>query len=220
MIQHWTKIRPSDWPARYFSPAEVACRGTGTVLLTAESRAALAKLDHLREMCGHPLLLNSGYRSPEHNASIDGARRSYHMRGVAFDVRMDNVDPHRFEALAKKAGFSGIGIYANSGFIHIDIRADLGAAPWRSLVQGREFPLRASRFSAEPPRQTAARDVIETVAPAAATGAVVQEALREIAPHVAPDWQGYILSAAAAIGLSLALWRILSRARGRRGEGQ
>jgi zinc D-Ala-D-Ala carboxypeptidase len=147
--KHWQNVTSADgWPSIYFSPQEVACKGSGLVLLNGQVFAALRKLDKLRLAMGHPLILTSGYRSPAHNKAVGGAKASYHMRGVAFDVRMDNVDPHRFEAEARKAGFTGIGIYARSGFIHIDTRADLGAAPWRAVQQGAEFPPRAeTRFA-------------------------------------------------------------------------
>ena len=36
-------------------------------------------LDKLRQAFGHPIRVNSGYRSPNYNASIGGAKTSYHM---------------------------------------------------------------------------------------------------------------------------------------------
>lgn len=81
---------------------------------------ALDKLQALRTALGHPLLITSAYRSPEHNAKVGGAKNSLHLEGRAFDVRMDNHDPVAFEAAARKAGFSGFGYYAKQGFLHID----------------------------------------------------------------------------------------------------
>ena len=43
-------------------------------------------LDPLREAYGKPIRINSGYRSPELNALVGGAKRSYHLQGLAADL--------------------------------------------------------------------------------------------------------------------------------------
>lgn len=119
---HWR------WPN--FTPEEIACRGTGKLVIHA---AAMDKLQHLRTLVGKPLILNSAYRSPEHNKRVGGEANSYHMakrtyegEGVmAFDVSMANHEPYAFMALAKKAGFRGFGQYpltkdGRRNFVHID----------------------------------------------------------------------------------------------------
>jgi zinc D-Ala-D-Ala carboxypeptidase len=223
---HWTKIDRNDWPSIYFSPQEVACRRTGLVLLTPESREALKKLDDLRRAMGHPLFLNSAYRSPEHNRAVGGARRSYHMRGVAFDVNMTNVDPHRFEAEAARLGFSGIGIYVKSNFIHIDTRVDLGAARWRAVQQGAEFPRRAaSRFAPETrpaPVAASLRDVAPVIGVGGALEAAVAQAepvLREIAPALPGNLQGYAIAGAGLLALAVVAFRVVRAIRASRAEG-
>lgn len=67
----------------------------------------------------------SGYRSPKTNAMLRKkgggvAKRSYHMRGMALDVRLRGVDTAQLRkaALAMKAG--GVGYYPKSDFIHVD----------------------------------------------------------------------------------------------------
>lgn len=42
-------------------------------------------LDPLREIIGKPIRINSGYRSPELNRAVGGARRSQHLKGEAAD---------------------------------------------------------------------------------------------------------------------------------------
>jgi hypothetical protein len=175
------------------------------LLIDPDSTEALRKLDRLREDLGAPMILNSAYRSPSHNKAVGGAKNSLHMRGIAFDVRMDNHDPAAFESAARAAGFTGFGYYPNQGFMHID------TGPAR--VWGTPFPPRVNRFAPEPPRPRAANDVKESVPVAVAVGGAAEVALRELAPNVAPDWQGYLIGAAALIGLGLALWRIIARAR-------
>ena len=76
--------------------------------------------------CHNAFHVISGYRSPVTNASLRNkssgvARRSYHMQGKAIDIRLpgcDLADLHR-AALGLKAG--GVGSYAASDFIHVDV---------------------------------------------------------------------------------------------------
>ena len=57
-------------PWHNFSPAEIACRGTGKLLI---NEPALHKLRALRDRLGKPLIVRSAYRSPEHNRAVGGA---------------------------------------------------------------------------------------------------------------------------------------------------
>lgn len=119
-FKHWRDCTPIDWHWPNFSPREMACKGTGRLMVNAE---AMNKLQTLREAVGRPLLVTSAYRSPEHNAKVGGAKNSLHMEARAFDIRMDNHDPAEFEAAAREAGFSGFGYYPKQGFMHIDTGA-------------------------------------------------------------------------------------------------
>lgn len=44
-------------------------------------------LDPLREAYGRPIIVTSGYRCPDLNRAIGGARNSQHMMGQAADIR-------------------------------------------------------------------------------------------------------------------------------------
>ncbi len=76
---------------------------------------------------GKRFLINSGYRSPDYNEKQRGsAKNSLHMSGLALDVDMSrhgNTVEFRnmFIEYASQEGAGGIGIYPNSGFIHIDV---------------------------------------------------------------------------------------------------
>ena len=137
LYTHWREVPKAAWRWPNFSPAEIACRGTGKLLV---NEAALDKLQALRIRLGKPLMLRSAYRSSEHNRAIGGAKASKHMEGIAFDVAMANHDPEAFEAAARGIGFKGFGFYPRSGFIHVDFRP---ARQW-----GERFPLRATAFAA------------------------------------------------------------------------
>ena len=140
--EHYTDVPMAAWRWSSFSPREIACKGTGKVLVNAD---AMDKLQALRDRLRKPLILTSAYRSPEHNRAVGGAKKSMHMQGIAFDVRMDNHDPHEFEAAARAVGFTGFGYYPRSGFMHIDTGT---ARSW-----GTPWPLTATAWPTEPPRQ-------------------------------------------------------------------
>lgn len=44
-----------------------------------------ARMDEIREGLGSPIIVTSGYRSPEVNASVGGSRTSAHCHGLAVD---------------------------------------------------------------------------------------------------------------------------------------
>jgi len=137
---HWRDLPAAAWRWPNFSPAEIACRGTGKLLVNDE---ALDKLQALRNCLRKPLIVRSAYRTPEHNRAVGGAKASKHLEGIAFDVAMANHDPEALEAAAREVGFVGFGFYPRSGFIHVDL------GPARSW--GERFPKRAIAFAAETP---------------------------------------------------------------------
>jgi len=217
---HWRDVPESAWRWPNFSPAEIACRGTGQLKLHPE---ALDKLQALRDRLGKPLILRSAYRSPVHNRAVKGALQSKHMDGTAFDIAMANHDPVAFEAAAREVGFLGFGYYPRSGFMHID----LGPA----RVWGAPFPARAVAFAPEiPPAREAlaeSRTLRGTGAAGLATvGAagveVAQELLVEaqgailpLVPHL--DTLRWVVIALALAGIAVAVWaRVDDWKRGRR----
>lgn len=65
------------------------------------------------------LSVNSGYRTPAHNANTEGAaRNSLHVTGQATDGRIRGLSPDKFGAMAKYFKVGGIGYYDN--FTHVD----------------------------------------------------------------------------------------------------
>jgi len=48
-------------------------------------RSTAEKMDAIREMLGHPVLVSSGYRNAEVNALVRGSKTSAHMQGLAVD---------------------------------------------------------------------------------------------------------------------------------------
>ncbi|MCG7492457.1 D-Ala-D-Ala carboxypeptidase family metallohydrolase [Thalassobius sp. Cn5-15] len=114
---HWSEFPMSEWRWKDFSPQEMACRGTGRLAIHPPS---MDKLQALRDRLGRPVIVNSAFRSDEHNRRVGGAKGSFHKKAQAYDVRMDNHDPWVFREAAEAVGFTGFGGYPKQGFMHID----------------------------------------------------------------------------------------------------
>lgn len=80
------------------------------------------KLNEIRQAFGKPILVNSGYRSPEHNRRVGGAENSYHVQGLAADIRpKSKKDLPRLQELCDRLNpGGGVGFYKT--FVHIDCR--------------------------------------------------------------------------------------------------
>ncbi len=65
---------------------------TGEVILNLTFLCARV-LQPLRDAIGRPVYINSGYRSKSLNARVGGVPNSYHLRGLAADIHVDN-DEH------------------------------------------------------------------------------------------------------------------------------
>ena len=80
----------------------------------------------LRDYIGKPIKINSGYRSPQHNAKIGGAKNSQHLTGKAVDIRVDGMTPKQLfdiiETLQNKGKMDIGGLKAYNSFVHYDIR--------------------------------------------------------------------------------------------------
>ena len=115
---HWSEVPRtwSAWPWQFFTPKEVACRGTGRLSISCN---LMGKLDLLRSRFGSPLNISSAFRSPYHNAKVSGSPRSLHLFGLAADIPIVGKDKNLIKRLAKDLGFAGFGYYRT--FMHIDL---------------------------------------------------------------------------------------------------
>ena len=73
-----------------------------------------------------PFQVVSGYRSPATNAMLcaefDGvAQHSLHMEGKAVDIRLEGTSVRHLGRAAKSLRLGGVGQYACSNFIHVDV---------------------------------------------------------------------------------------------------
>ena len=83
-------------------------------------------LQVIRDEVKVPISITSGYRSPEHNAKVKGAKDSQHVKGTAVDFKVQGLKPKEVAVIVErlikdgKIKQGGIGIYPS--WVHYDIR--------------------------------------------------------------------------------------------------
>jgi zinc D-Ala-D-Ala carboxypeptidase len=79
----------------------------------------LELLDEARGIAGIPFVINSGYRTKNHNLKVGGVSNSAHLKGYAVDLECKNAgDAHKIITAAFICGFNRVGI--SKSFIHLD----------------------------------------------------------------------------------------------------
>ncbi len=108
------------WPN--FTPAEIACKGDGSILIDTEF---LDDMQVIRLECGFPFIVNSWYRSPAYNLQVaSSGDDGVHTTGRACDIRIYGERALKFHEEAYKRGLRGFG-WQQKGpiagrYIHVD----------------------------------------------------------------------------------------------------
>jgi len=113
--------------SKNFKKSEFACKGSGKLPSKGMDKNLIELLEQIREHFNAPITINSGYRSPEHNAKVGGAKGSYHVKGMAADIVVKGVPPSRVYNYLNTFHNGGLGRYKT--FTHIDVRD--GKARWQ-----------------------------------------------------------------------------------------
>lgn len=122
MIRTYSVKRDGDGKvSKHFRVREFASKDGADKVLIDDNLVAL--LEDIREAVGgKAITINSGYRSPEHNAAVGGVSNSQHVKGTAADIVVEGTDPLTVGQIAEhflnKKG--GIGVYQT--FTHVDTR--------------------------------------------------------------------------------------------------
>ena len=83
----------------------------------------LKKLDALRDKCGFPFVITSGYRCPKHNQAVSNTGPTGpHTTGEAADIACSHDKAYMVVRYATELGFIGVGVAqkGTSRFIHLD----------------------------------------------------------------------------------------------------
>ena len=133
----------------HFSKKEFACHcGCGYDDI---HKQVVTFLEVVRNIIGQPIMVNSGCRCPSHNKAVGGKPHSYHLAGMAADVRTDwsKTTKKRF-AFVLSCYFNGLIEYDD--FFHIDVRGyrfhQLKGG--KDLVQDEGFPTDGGPESVQP----------------------------------------------------------------------
>ena len=110
-------VRDINWVLRDHRTDEVRPMNAGVLDVLGMLRT---RLD-----CRDPFLVIGGYRSPETNArlaqrSSGVASNSYHVKGMAIDLRCEGRDLSQVRGAATSLRCGGVGYYPRSGFVHVD----------------------------------------------------------------------------------------------------
>lgn len=105
---------------QHFKVREFACKDGSQAVFIDDYLVTI--LDILRDKIGKPVIITSGYRTPWWNAKCDGAKYSYHIRGMAADIKVNGMSA---KELAKKLNEiipNGCGIIVYQSWVHFDVR--------------------------------------------------------------------------------------------------
>ncbi|WP_444884559.1 D-Ala-D-Ala carboxypeptidase family metallohydrolase [Microbulbifer sp. PSTR4-B] len=95
----------------YFTELELACRCCGKNYFKDET---LRRLIQVRERFGKPMIINSGYRCPVHNARLNATMT--HTTGQAIDVQVASGRAYRLIKITQEEGFTVIGVWQKGAF--------------------------------------------------------------------------------------------------------
>lgn len=107
--------------SKHFKQSEFACACCKKCLINLNLCNAFEKL---RSAIGDKsILINSGYRCEKHNKHVGGSPKSQHVLGNAADAFAPHVSlKELWLAAFTVKEFTGLGLYPDKNFIHVDIR--------------------------------------------------------------------------------------------------
>ena len=105
---------------KHFIVKEFACKDGSPVVFIDDYLYTI--LDILREKLGKPVIITSGYRTPEWNKKAGGAKYSYHMRGMAADIRVNGMSAKELANKLNAIVPDECGIIVYNSWVHFDVR--------------------------------------------------------------------------------------------------
>ena len=132
-----TKIILDGQITPHFNIWEFRCRANNELLINADVIAHIQRLEKFRQWYKRAMIVNSGYRTVEHNKSIGGSPNSQHINGIAADINLplgefaafskarkeeflQNIK-NKWHEICKADGLGGgVGFYDT--FVHLDSR--------------------------------------------------------------------------------------------------
>ena len=106
--------------AKHFKVKEFACKDETPVVFIDDY--LIFVLDILRNKINKPVIITSGYRTPEWNKKCGGAKYSYHMRGMAADIRVEGMSAKQLANKLNEIIPEECGIIVYKSWVHFDVR--------------------------------------------------------------------------------------------------
>lgn len=105
---------------KWFRVKEFACKDGSPIIFIDDYLVTI--LNILRNEIQKPIIITSGYRTPEWNTKCGGAKYSYHMRGMAADIRVNGMSAKELANKLSKIVPDECGIIVYNGWVHFDVR--------------------------------------------------------------------------------------------------
>lgn len=112
----------------HFTSEEFSCPCCGR---DGIDRRLVDILEQIRASIDVPIIILSGVRCPRHNGLVGGSPHSQHLLGKAADIYIRGYSVKDLYDLASQffpTHFTGLGIYPEQRFIHVDIREGTSAS--------------------------------------------------------------------------------------------
>ena len=107
--------------SEHFRANEFACKdGTDNILIDSE---LIETLEKIRNHFNAAVIINSGFRTVKHNRKVNGAKASYHCKGMAADIVVKGHNPKEVAEYADSILDKG-GVIRYNNFVHIDVRTN------------------------------------------------------------------------------------------------
>lgn len=106
--------------AEHFTGKEFRCKdGTEEFLFCPN---LIEVLERIRKIVNSPVIINSGYRTPEWNTKVGGTKCSYHMKGMAADIVVKGHTTKEVAKIADEIMKNHGGVIRYTNFVHVDVR--------------------------------------------------------------------------------------------------
>ena len=105
---------------KHFKVKEFACKDGSQVVFIDDYLVSI--LEILRNKLRKPVVITSGYRTPEWNAKCGGAKYSFHTRGMAADRRVDGMSAKELANKLTAIVPDECGIIVYKSWVHFDVR--------------------------------------------------------------------------------------------------
>lgn len=105
---------------KWFRVKEFACKDGSPIVFIDDYLVSI--LDILRSEIQKPVIITSGYRTPEWNKKCEGAKYSYHMRGMAADIRVNEMSAKELANKLNNIVPNECGIIVYNSWVHFDVR--------------------------------------------------------------------------------------------------